>query len=82
MNPIKELRSYISESYDASKWSFRISEAVGRVSTQRGPLYTRLAESLTSTLNDEDIKTSFAAVAAKNPWSMDCKAILNENENR
>ena len=78
LNPIKELRSYISESYDYSKWSFRISEAVSRVSTQRGPLYTRLAESLTSTLDSDNIKTSLSAIAAKNPWSMDCKAILNE----
>ena len=78
LDPVKELRSYIYEAYDASKWSFRISEAVSRVSTQRGPLYTRLAESLTSVLDADDLKTQFASVAAKNPWSMDCKAILNE----
>jgi len=78
LNPIKELRSYILESYDASKWSFRISEAVSRVSSQRNPLYTRLAESLTSVLDTDDVKTQFASIAAKNPWSMDCKAILNE----
>ena len=78
LNPIKELRSYILESYDASKWSFRISEAVSRVASQRNPLYSRLAESLTSVLDSDDIKTKFASVAAKNPWSMDCKAILNE----
>tara|TARA_B100001057_G_scaffold483896_1_gene561242 strand:+ start:54 stop:2387 length:2334 start_codon:yes stop_codon:yes gene_type:complete len=78
INSIKELRSYIFESYDSSKWSFRISEAVARVSSQRNPLYTRLAESLTSVLDSDDIKTKFSSIAAKNPWSVDCKAILNE----
>jgi len=37
-----------------------------------------LTNDLTSLLNESDVKSKFAAVAAKNPWSMDCKAIVNE----
>jgi len=80
LNPIKELRSYIENAYVDSKWSFRISEAIERTQTQRGKLYEGLVNDLESLLSEstDSIKSKFSAIAAKNPWSMDCKAIVNE----
>ena len=78
LQPISELREYIMESYNSAKWSYRISESIDRVSYQKGKLMESLTNDLTSLLNESDVKSKFAAVAAKNPWSMDCKAIVNE----
>ena len=78
LNPVSELREYIMESYNAMKWNFRINESISRISGQRGKLAESLVEDLTSLLNESDVKSKFNAIAAKNPWSMDCKAIVNE----
>jgi len=80
INPIKELRSYISDVYSDAKWSFRISEAIERTRTQRGKMYEGLGNDLEGLLTEssDTIKSKFSAIAAKNPWSMDCKAIINE----
>ena len=80
LNPIKELRSYIEGSYQDSKWSFRISEAITRTQSQRGKMYEGLVNDLETLLTEssDNIKSKFSAIAAKNPWSLDCKAILNE----
>jgi hypothetical protein len=80
LNPIKELRSYISGAYVDSKWSFRISEAVTRTQSQKGKMFEGLVTDLESLLTEssDSIKSKFSAIAAKNPWSLDCKAILNE----
>lgn len=80
LNPIKELRSYIEGAYTDSKWSFRVTEAITRTQTQNGKMYEGLVNDLEGLLNEssDTIKSKFSAIAAKNPWSMDCKAILNE----
>jgi len=80
LNPIKELRSYIEGSYQDSKWSFRISEAITRTQSQRGKMYEGLVNDLETLLTEssDNIKSKFSAIAAKNSWSLDCKAILNE----
>ena len=80
LNPIKELRSYIAGAYTDTKWSFRISEAIERTKGQRGKLYEGLVNDLEGLLTEssDSIKTKFSAIAAKNPWSLDCKAIVNE----
>ena len=80
LNPINELRSYITGAYNDAKWSFRISEAVSRTQSQKGKMYESLVTDLEGLLTEssDTIKSKFSAIAAKNPWSMDCKAILNE----
>ena len=78
LQPVSELREYIMESYNSAKWSYRISESIDRVSYQKGKLMESLTKDLTSLLNESDVKSKFAVIAAKNPWSMDCKAIVNE----
>ncbi len=80
LNPIRELRSYIVGAYEDSKWSFRVTEAIARTQTQRGKMYEGLVNDLEGLLNEssDSIKSKFSAIAAKNPWSTDCKAILNE----
>ena len=80
LNPINELRSYITGAYNDAKWSFRISEAVSRTQSQKGKMYESLVTDLKGLLTEssDTIKSKFSAIAAKNPWSMDCKAILNE----
>ena len=78
LNPISELREYIMESYNKSKWHFRISESIERTSFQKGKLMESLNSDLVSLLNESDVKSKFAVIAAKNPWSMDAKAIINE----
>ena len=80
LNPIKELRSYIEGAYTDSKWSFRVTEAITRTQSQKGKMYEGLLNDLEGLLNEssDSIKSKFSAIAAKNPWSMDCKAILNE----
>ena len=80
LNPIKELRSYINGAYEDTKWSFRVTEAIARTQTQKGKMYEGLVNDLESLLTEssDSIKSKFSAIAAKNPWSMDCKSILNE----
>ena len=80
LNPIRELRSYIVGAYEDSKWSFRVTEAIARTQTQRGKMYEGLVNDLEGLLNEssDSIKSKFSAIAAKNPWSTDCKDILNE----
>jgi hypothetical protein len=78
LNPVSELREYIMESYNNSKWHFRISESIERTSNQKGKLMESLNSDLVSLLNESDVKSKFAVIAAKNPWSMDAKAIINE----
>lgn len=80
LNPVRELRSYIAGAYADTKWSFRIAEAIERTKTQRGKLYESLANDLEGLLNEssDTIKSKFSALAAKNPWSLDCKSIVNE----
>jgi hypothetical protein len=78
LNPVSELREYIMESYNNAKWQFRISESIERISTKKGSLIESLNNELVSLLNESDIKSKFALVAAKNPWSTDVKAIVTE----
>ena len=78
LNPISELREYIMESYNNAKWHFRISESIERTGMQKGKLMESLNSDLVSLLNESDVKSKFAVIAAKNPWSMDAKAIVNE----
>ncbi len=78
LNPISELREYIMESYNNSKWHFRISESIERTASQKGKLMDSFNADLTSLLNESDVKSKFSVVAAKHPWSMDAKAIVNE----
>ena len=78
LNPISELREYIMESYNNSKWYFRISESIERTGMQKGKLIESLNSDLVSLLNESDVKSKFAVVAARHPWSMDTKAIVNE----
>ena len=78
LNPISELREYIMESYNAAKWEFRISESIERTSVQKGKLIESLNSDLVSLLNESDVKSKFAVIAAKHPWSMDVKEIVNE----
>jgi len=78
LNPISELREYIMESYNNAKWQFRISESIERTSIQKGKLVESLNNDLVSLLNESDVKSKFALLAAKNKWSMDVKSILNE----
>jgi hypothetical protein len=80
LNPIKELRTYIEGAYQDTKWSFRVTEAIARTQTQKGKMYEGLVNDLEGLLNEssDTIKSKFSAIAAKNPWSMDCKSILNE----
>ena len=79
LNPIKELRTYIEGAYQDTKWSFRVTEAIARTQTQKGKMYEGLVNDLEGLLNEssDTIKSKFSAIAAKNPWSMDCKSILN-----
>jgi len=78
LNPISELREYIMESYNNSKWYFRISESIARTAGQKGKLMESFNSDLVSLLNESDVKSKFSVVAAKHPWSMDAKAIVNE----
>lgn len=80
LTPVRELRSYIMAAYDSSKWSFRVTEAIEKTMSQRGKLYEGLITQLESLLKEssEDIKSKFPLIAAKNPWSAECKNILNE----
>ena len=78
LNPISELREYIMESYNNAKWEFRISESIQRTENQKGKLMESFNSDLVSLLNESDVKSKFAVVAAKHPWSMDAKQIVNE----
>ena len=78
LNPISELREYIMESYNNAKWEFRISESIERTSMQKGKLIESLNNDLVSLLTESDVKSKFAVIAAKNPWSVDVKQIVNE----
>jgi hypothetical protein len=77
--PVSELRSYIDDMYNNTKWSFRISEAIERNELVKGQLTESLINDLNNTLKESaDVKGSFTKIATKYPWSPDVKAILNE----
>jgi hypothetical protein len=80
LNPVKELRSYIEDVYNKSKWSFKIAEAAERNSQQNGKLYENLTNELSSLLSEpEDFhKSKFMTIAYKHPWSKDCKELIRE----
>ena len=78
LNPISELREYIMESYNNAKWHFRISESIARTANQKGKLMESFNSDLVSLLNESDVKSKFSVVAAKHPWSIDAKTIVNE----
>jgi hypothetical protein len=80
IQPVKNLRSYIQTVFESNKLLFRISEAVERVSVQKSTLNEKLSNELTQILSESnsDIYGKFEAVAKRNPWSNDCKAIMNE----
>lgn len=77
--PVQEIRSYIDNLYNSSKWSFRISEAIERNEIGKGPMVESLINDLSNTLKEStDIKKTFMSIASKHPWSSDVKGILNE----
>jgi len=78
LNPISELREYIMESYNNAKWEFRISESIARTENQKGALMESLNSDLVSLLKESDVKSKFSVIAAKHPWSIDAKQIVNE----
>jgi hypothetical protein len=79
LNPVKELRTYIDNMYNNSKWSFRISEAIENNQFVKGPLAESLVNDLNNTLKGSaNVKESFSKIATKYPWSNDVKYILNE----
>ena len=80
LNPVRELRTYIMSAYDSSKWSFRIAESIDITNSQNGKLYENLTNQLEELLKEssEDIKSKFTFIAAKNPWSSECRNLLNE----
>ena len=79
ITPVKNLRSYIQTVFESNKLLFRISEAVERVSMQKSTLNEKLSNELSEILAESsgDIYGKFEAVANRNPWSNDCKAIMN-----
>lgn len=77
--PVQELRSYIDNLYNSSKWSFRISEAIERNAANKGSLVESLVNDLNNALKEStDVKSTFKKIASKHPWSSDVKTILNE----
>lgn len=80
IDPVKNLRSYIQNVFESNKFLFKVSEAVERVSSQGGTLNEKLSKELSSILTESngDIFGKFEAIAKRNPWSNDCKAIMND----
>ena len=77
--PVQELRSYIDNVYNNSKWSFRISEAIERNELTKGPLVESLITDLNNVLKENsNVKNNFTKIATKHPWSSDIKGLLNE----
>jgi hypothetical protein len=79
LQPVRELRTYIDDMYNNTKWSFRISEAIERNQSVKGQLTESLINDLNNTLKEsENVKGNFSKLASKYPWSSDVKSILNE----
>lgn len=80
IKPVNELRSYINNMYQNHTFSFKVNEAVMSIGNRNNPLDVKLAGELTSLLRESDdvVKAKFENIALKNPWSGECKAILNE----
>lgn len=80
IEPVKQLREFIENCYAENKFLFRVNESVQSLSTQRGKMYEALNDSLIKLLNEnnEIAKQKFQVIAARNPWSTDCKAISTE----
>jgi len=80
MQPISELRSYINSIYSDNKWSFRVNEAVESISKRSNSMESKLAIELTSLISESEdvVKSGISTIASKNPWSPECRAIINE----
>ena len=80
MQPISELRSYINSIYSDNKWSFRVNEAIESISKRSNSMESKLAIELTSLISESEdvVKSGISTIASKNPWSPECRAIINE----
>jgi hypothetical protein len=78
LNPLHELKSYIDNVYNDSKWSFKISESIESFGKKGNPLYEKLSNELIQTLNESDVVGAFRKVARNNKWSLECSSILSE----
>ena len=63
LNPINELKSYLDKVYEDNKWSFKIVEAVGSLSSRSNPLHQRLEKDLLGIVNESDVKSKFIKIA-------------------
>lgn len=80
MQPISELRSYISDIYTKHRWSFKVNEAIATIGNRNNPLDAKLAGELTQLIkeSEEVVKAGLPKLASSNPWSAECRAIINE----
>ena len=80
IQPISELRSYISDIYTNHRWSFKVNEAISTIGNRNNPLDAKLAGELTTLLKESEdvVKAGFERVAAANPWSAELRGILSE----
>ena len=80
IDPINELKTWLDEIYAANPVPFRIVESVANLKSTSNPLHKKLKKELLNSLNSENINESFKTIARSNPWSIECKQILNEME--
>ena len=80
IQPIKELRNYITDIYTNHKWSFKVNEAVSTIGNRNNPLDAKLAGELITLLKESEdvVKAGLPKLASSNPWSAECRAIINE----
>jgi len=80
IQPISELRSYIGDIYQNHKWSFKVNEAIATIGNRNNPLDAKLAGELTQLIkeSEEVVKAGLPKLASSNPWSAECRAIINE----
>ena len=80
IDPVKNLMSYIGHVFEKNKHFFIVSEAVQKISLQKDVLSEKLAIELTTALKEStgNFTEKFKQIAERNPWSFECKSILNE----
>ena len=78
LNPLHELKSYIDNVYNETKWSFKISESIESFGKKGNPLYEKLSNELVQVLNESDVVGAFRNVARNHKWSLECSSILSE----
>lgn len=77
LEPVKKLETDLISLRESNDIRFRVVNVLNQIANKDNVVYNRLRTELSSVLNENDVVTKFKQIAKKNPWSNECKIVLN-----